>query len=145
MTFYPDLSPYVYLRSAKDYGVALNVGWLSKEYSYPEGNVSSEFLNNLWVHCKSRVLLTRGFSPCELSSECECPIVAKFNREILRLGSAEIRVLAKDGTIFAAPDMIFHYVITHHYLPPKEFVEAVIDGFLPQSPEYLRAKALYNW
>lgn len=44
----------------------------------------------------------------------------------LLVGGAEIRVRAKDGVVYAAPDMIVHYVLAHRYLPPAAFVEAVI-------------------
>lgn len=145
MAFFHDLTPYTYLKSAKDYEVALNIGWLSEEQPYSHGNVSEEFLNNLWLHYKFRVYTTRGFSPCALSSKCIYPVMAEFKGESLRLGSAEIRVLARDGAIFAAPDLIFHYVVFHHYLPPDKFLDAVINGYHPQSPEYLDTKARYGW
>jgi hypothetical protein len=41
------------------------------------------------------------------------------------LGSAELWVPASDGSIFAAPNMIVHYVEMHGYLPPPAFVLAV--------------------
>jgi hypothetical protein len=145
MAFFHDLTPYTYLKSAKDYGIALNVGWLSGGQPYAHGNVSEEFLNNLWLHCKVPVHTTRGLSPCEISQECVYPVVAEFNMESLRLGSAEIRVLAREGTIFAAPDMIFHYITVHRYLPPNKFLDAVINGYLPHSSEYLIAKAKFCW
>lgn len=44
-----------------------------------------------------------------------------------RLGSAEIAV-ATSATSFAAPDLILHYVRTHGYRPPAEFIQAVLDG-----------------
>ena len=42
------------------------------------------------------------------------------------LGNGEIRVTGEDGTVYAAPTMIAHYVAEHHYLPPQEFVDAVL-------------------
>ena len=42
------------------------------------------------------------------------------------LGSAEIRVKGKDGKVYAAPTLIYHYVAAHDYDPPKEFVEALL-------------------
>jgi hypothetical protein len=41
-------------------------------------------------------------------------------------GSAEIRVPGKGNIVFAAPEMIAHYVIMHEYRPPEEFIEAVL-------------------
>jgi hypothetical protein len=45
---------------------------------------------------------------------------------MLSLGSAEIRVPGSGGRIYAAPDLIYHYVEAHGYRPPDEFVEAVM-------------------
>jgi hypothetical protein len=41
--------------------------------------------------------------------------------------------------------MIYHYVVDHHYLPPEEFISAVLDGPLPDSPEYLARAERYEW
>jgi hypothetical protein len=41
------------------------------------------------------------------------------------LGSAEIRVPGKDGKVYAAPNLIYHYIKDCGYLPPQEFIDAV--------------------
>src|SRR5262249_15003835 len=56
----------------------------------------------------------------------------------LQLGSAEILVFGKGGKIYAAPNMIYHYVTVHHYKPPDEFLQALKDGPCPPEPEYLK-------
>ena len=38
--------------------------------------------------------------------------------------------------IYAAPNLIYHYVAVHHYSPPEEFVEAVLHGPNPPSEQY---------
>ena len=43
------------------------------------------------------------------------------------LGSAEIRVEI-GGHWLAAPDLVYHYVTDHAYLPPIEFIDAVIGA-----------------
>jgi hypothetical protein len=49
------------------------------------------------------------------------------------VGSAEIRVHAPSGAIYAAPDMIIHYVEKHGYRPPDHFVQAVMrPGHIPR-------------
>jgi hypothetical protein len=40
------------------------------------------------------------------------------------LGSAEIRVQGADGTLYAAPNLVIHYMTAHHYCPPEEFCRA---------------------
>lgn len=44
----------------------------------------------------------------------------------MRLGSAEIVVKSSSGQVFVAPNLIVHYIEAHSYLPPREFVEAVL-------------------
>jgi transposase len=52
------------------------------------------------------------------------------------LGTSEIRVLSRDGTIYAAPTLIYHYMKIHHYKPPEEFIRALYEGLTPSSQEY---------
>lgn len=44
------------------------------------------------------------------------------------LGTGEVWCEHPSGVIYVAPNLIYHYVKDVHYLPPPEFVEAVIDG-----------------
>jgi hypothetical protein len=41
------------------------------------------------------------------------------------LGNGEIRVRGADGTLYAAPSLIAHYIAEHSYLPPGGFIEAI--------------------
>ncbi|MEW6206883.1 MAG: hypothetical protein AB1631_00845 [Acidobacteriota bacterium] len=41
-------------------------------------------------------------------------------------GSGEIRVRGRGRIRYAAPTLIYHYIETHRYLPPQEFIEAVL-------------------
>jgi hypothetical protein len=104
----------------------------------------------------------RGLHDCELCSHQESGYQATRGEEELYLGSAEIRVFgsstivapgrfsawralfrraSKDGPplriVYAAPDMIYHYVVDHHYRPSDEFIQAVLESNpAPGSPEY---------
>jgi hypothetical protein len=40
------------------------------------------------------------------------------------------------GRIYAAPNLIYHYVRTHHYKPPQEFLGALKDGPFPPGPDF---------
>ncbi len=61
----------------------------------------------------------------------------------LELGSAQIRVFGDRGQIYAAPNMLFHYVTAHHYKPPDEFIQALRHGPCPPDKEYFnRLKSL---
>ena len=61
---------------------------------------------------------------------------AKKRQERLLLGGAEIRVFSAEGTIFAAPTLIYHYIHTHSYDPPIQFCRAVMDLTPPPAEEY---------
>jgi len=47
--------------------------------------------------------------------------------------------------VYAAPDLIYHYVVEHHYCPPDEFIQAVLEGPLPGSLEYEALKKEKGW
>ncbi len=43
-----------------------------------------------------------------------------------RHGNGTIIVVGEDGTHYAAPQLIHHYVKEHHYKPPQGFKDAVM-------------------
>ena len=48
-------------------------------------------------------------------------------------GNGEIRV--SDGNVmYAAPTLIYHYVVAHAYLPPEAFIAAVLAWKDPSGP-----------
>jgi hypothetical protein len=60
----------------------------------------------------------------------------EFEGETLKFGSAEIRVIGSDSVIYAAPNLVFHYVRDHGYKPPQSFIDAVLAEPAPDSQEY---------
>ncbi len=135
MTYYPDLTFYTYKCLKKGYS-ALNVGWLDIEHAYPVGDVSNTFLDRLWAFCREPVFKSRGFNGCEFCHIPGRPIEEQRVNERLRLGSAEVHVMGRDGQVYAAPDLIYHYVVAHHYCPPEEFIQGVMETPLPGTSEY---------
>jgi hypothetical protein len=145
VSYFSDLSLYTYSRD-QDNMVAYNVGWLSNTHSYSQGDVPQEFIKRLWIYCRVFINPMRGYSRCEFcDDQSEWPITALFNEESINLGSAEIRVVKQDGTIFASPNLIFHYILEHKYCPPDGFIDAVLKGYLPDSPEFVALKLKYRW
>ena len=136
MAFFPDLSPYCYHRSDIRPNT-LNVGWLEINEAFPKGNASDAFIKTLWRFCKVPVVQTRGFHVCEFCNmrRDAVPLI-ELDGEKLKSGSSEIRVLAKNGVIYAAPHLVFHYVKDHGYQPPQEFIDAVLSGPEPESEDY---------
>lgn len=122
MAFYEDLSPYNYTHYCEQ---ELNVGWLEKGQPFPIGDVPEEFLNKLELYTQRNFLIfkTKGMHRCEFCSENHG-------------SSNEIRVISDSGIAYAAPTLILHYIAEHKYLPPQEFVDAVLTGPIPGSEEY---------
>lgn len=129
MAYYVDLSAYTYYKPEPQ---SVNIGWLTRGYAYSTGDTSDEFLARLSHYCPGRVNVTRGIHHCEL---CTDPQSAKHQAEVNWLGSAEIRVFYQ-GKVYAAPNLIYHYVTQHDYRPPAEFIEAVLNGPLPGTSAY---------
>lgn len=125
------------------------VGWLSCEYSYPKGKIASGFLERLSIFCCSSHIYYMGYHYCEF---CNGPKSNNWNwREMIDdtpsmklptcgdnrhcLGSGDILIFGP-GDVYIAPNMIYHYVADHDYLPPDEFIQAVLFSPLPDSAEY---------
>lgn len=143
MTFYPDLSIYSYTEHSPG---ALNIGWLGGAQPYRQGEVPAELIERLWTFCRTPVCGTRGLHECELcATDRRSANTAQRDEETITLGSAEIRVFGPQGRIYAAPNLIYHYVIAHRYQPPHEFITAVLEGPLPGAPEYEALAAEWPW
>ncbi|MFE3541950.1 hypothetical protein ACFXK0_03130 [Nocardia sp. NPDC059177] len=135
--YFADLSPYAYIQAPEDCGQALNVGWLSVDEPFPTGETSPQFLSLLKKGSKKRINMTRGYHGCEF---CTSEILAEAKGEMagLRmynelvgleaLGNGEILVRGAAGECYIAPAMIVHYIELHNYLPPQEFIDAVLNG-----------------
>jgi len=138
MTWFPDLSQYTYMQDSylreltpegQDTQVKLNVGWLDSGHDFPVGEPPAGFLDDLAQLCATNAhARTRGWHRCNLPHEqqLEYPFTIKVDGNQIPLGSAEIRVSSADGTMLTAPNLVWHYVDYHRYLPPPEFVEAVL-------------------
>jgi hypothetical protein len=143
MASFEDLSSYTYIDSGIRSGT-VNVGWLDFRTPFPKGAVTSAVLERLWLHCKNRVVQTRGLHTCYFCDYPQCQNNQfEYCGEKLLLGSAEIRVFDNVGNIFASPDLVFHYIRDHSYLPPNSFLRALLEGPTPGTTDYiLKMKSL---
>jgi hypothetical protein len=133
---FPDLTEYKGCSGEGDLGMLpLAVGWLSAKHLYTMGKPSNDFVQRLTAFCRPEhtVCHTPGVRPCPLCGQ-------KVLLDGEPLGSAEIRVLGEED-IFAAPDLIIHFITAHGYMPPPVFLFAVLKGSPPGSPEH---RALVN-
>ena len=137
--YYPDLTPYTFCEWDPDFddqipAPALNVGWLDYFHQFPKWKAAPppEFLNNLFELCFELRMPMQGFHRCQLcwfSPLWFSPFALSVSRngKELMLGSAEIRVSGTGNKVYAAPNLIYHYVEKHRYKPPEDFIKAVLS------------------
>lgn len=139
MAYYKDLTPYEYFASHEKSDIpVLDVGWLEGD-DFDRGETSREFKDHLFQFCQDAniVLIARGFH--------ECPYCRKTwindhpdygnNAHWMSVGDGEIRVIGK-SVLYAAPALVYHYVVANNYRPPQGFIDAVLNGPQPGSDEY---------
>ncbi len=140
MAKYDDLSRYSYFNTAIK-GIELNVGWLGGGTDFPKWEADKVFLQKLWRFFEWEFNSSRGIFLCELPGcehrlESGCGVEVFVGKHLLLLGTAEIRIFGAHDKVYAAPDLIYHYVEKHGYKPPDEFVEAVLNGPYPADSRF---------
>lgn len=132
-----DLDPYTGCEQDDYLGITpLAVGFLTHKRQFETGEANLKFTTKLLRFCSAEITVcpTPQPRPCPL---CNQPITVNG----WRLGGAEIRTIG-DEEIYAAPDLIYHYIVDHGYAPPAEFVRSVMKGPGVDSAEY---RALINF
>ncbi|MEL7531860.1 MAG: tetratricopeptide repeat protein [Bacteroidota bacterium] len=141
MPEFPDL---VFSQDMTPYHPTLSVGWLGEEVAFNKGIVPSDFLiklmNIVQEPSGKLVCFTRGFHDNIIPKDPE--IKAHYQANIPDLftqypiGNGEIH-FRHQAVNYAAPVMIYEYIVENGYLPPKEFIEAVSKGKLIREDEWL--------
>ncbi len=141
VTYFADLSPYSFLLNGLhdefvEQPVAVNIGWLGAGHEFPVGEAPEWLVPGiLKLVAHDLVNLTRGYHQCHLCEDpCWPPTGTEFSGEQQTLGNGEIRVRGADGTLYAAPSLIGHYVAEHAYLPPDGFIEAIREAARTGAP-----------
>jgi len=70
------------------------------------------------------VNVMRGWHICEFCHQI-VEVLGPGGQSII-LGDAEIRIKGNAAKVYAAPNLVYHYVQAHRYRPPDEFLEALI-------------------
>jgi len=135
MAYYEDLSDYEYYHKSFYRPVTKNVGWLGLEHEFPTEVPTETFLDKLWDFCLVSVAQMRGRHVCELCAGGNSYCYER-NGGIINIGTAEIRAFSKTEIIYAAPNLIYHYVKIHHYRPPDDFLLSILNGPAPPSQVY---------
>lgn len=135
MDFYKDLTYYnrFHFENAQNVGFG-RIGAEKTQVRLPYG-----FMPRLLKYLKYPLNTARGGLPRRIT----------IDGETYTLGFSEIRVLDKNGRVFAAPNDIVGYIQDSVYDPPAVFVEAVMTGIDPDSDVYRayleRYSAQYCW
>jgi hypothetical protein len=135
MAYFPDLSEYEYLPPIDPAVRQINVGWLAAGREFERKKASGALLDSVWDYCTLSFEQSRGRHECEFCL-ADASRISERNSQQLLLGSAEIRVLSRSGEIYAAPNLIYHYMVVHDYAPPDQFIDAVMTGPRPFSQDY---------
>jgi hypothetical protein len=128
--YFADLTTYSYLRNNEEIPGVLNIGWLDIRYPFTKGDVLPVYIEKLAeiILTKRTVLLARGRHDCEFCIEIP-KVVSEDN--YVPLGCSEIWIPAENNIIYAAPNMIHHYIVAHHYQPPQVFLDALLKVEFP--------------
>ena len=117
MTYFADLTPYTY--AGKNKSVALNVGWLDIKFPFDTEVPDPKFVDCLRWLVNEPIDRFRGSHACQW-----CPVTSADGK-LFASGNGTIIVLS-ESKVYAAPQLIHHYVSVHHYNPPQEFIDAVM-------------------
>ncbi len=144
MAHYRDLEPCTYFGPTRL--PLLAVGWLQAGHEVPQGpvppvDVLIKLAQALEVP-SSRGFL--GWHDCDLcrldlGPRTLCFMLGEMSSSMeVKMGIRNLFVPAKT-VAYVAPSLLFHYVDSHGYGPPPEFVEAVRACPDPTSAEYASA------
>jgi hypothetical protein len=126
MTFFPDMGTITMVAAGSHVRA---IGWLDRDHPFCQGNLPPGFLERLQKFVEkwdesARLLgfgMFAGWHSCEFCADGR--------------GTGDFGVPFGD-VLFVAPTLILHYVSSHHYLPPADFVTAVMKSPTPGSSQY---------
>jgi hypothetical protein len=135
MNFYfPDLSYYPKVCCDEERGIKLiAIGWLDKGHTFQTGEISKEAIQKLEIFCSKPMILTLGKRDCPFcNTKGPIRMILGTGNELIIHGTDEVRIPSKDGKkVYGVPNLIIHFIKTHNYSPPQEFIDAVIAAPLP--------------
>jgi hypothetical protein len=112
------------------------VGWLARSVTYPRGASGADFVVRVEEYARHWSESTEALGwPCAAGFHT-CELCDAFH------AAGNFGVPGR-GVLYVCPEMIAHYVVAHEYLPPPEFVEALVAAPLPGTPAYALAVARF--
>lgn len=129
-----DLAPYQYGTPIPVLGVRA-VGWCERGRSDDRLVLTDAERNDVLAAVgpllrSARANPMRGFHLCDLCDSADGPLPYEDERGTVYLGAAEIWIPDGEGGVFAAPDLVLHYIDGHRYRPPAPFLQAA-KRFVP--------------
>ena len=93
------------------------VGYLSIDEEFKKGVVSQRFINKLrQVWNEGSILGSLGHHDCEF-----CIDEGNYEGRVTS-SSEKVLIDRKNNIKYIFPEMIFHYIEKHNYLPPEDFI-----------------------
>ena len=129
MSWYPDLGTETMIDSGPHVRA---IGWLSSKYPYPTGDVPTDVLERIKLHVQHWLQDQKALNWHSFRGLHQCELCQQF-RSYGNIGVPAGEVL------YVFPEMLAHYIEVHHYLPPAEFMAALMTSPLPGTPEYVEA------
>jgi len=130
-----DLDPYQGCPADQFLGILpLAVGFLGRNGPFETGKMPAAFPPALLPYCQPSATV------CHIKANRPCPLC---NQLIAGYGSGELRAIG-DEELYAAPDLLHHYVTAHHYRPPDEFIDAILHGPGPDTAEHRALRLAYQ-
>lgn len=132
--YFPDLGTRTQIASGAHVRA---VGWLDAVHPFPAGELPAEAVDRIGAFAArwGESVDDLGWGVFAGSHRCELCSAA--------VASGNFGVPAGD-ILFVCPEMIVHYVTAHRYLPPGEFVDAILAASLPGSEDYASAVARFR-
>ncbi len=128
MAEFTDLSPCTYFPVAEP-NTLVSVGWLGPSLSFQTGSAPNDFFDRLTALIADPwhpPFAAAGGHSCEL---CQPGVqsVSRFSGREFSSHSVQNIFVPHGGRVFVAPEGIAHYIACHRYVPPEEFMQAVLE------------------
>jgi len=123
--WYEDLAECGYFA---EFFPTIAIGWLENGKPYSIGKTPKEAVETIYKFNKTDGMYYRflGYHECDF-----CDFVN------IELGATTILIAYQDK-VYACPALIIHYMEKHQYLPPDEFIEAVLNYDHQFAMEYFK-------
>ena len=105
------------------------VGWLGRRVPITEETPAGCVDGLMTAHKPGTIIrdFSLGSHDCEV---CDAPhaTTVRWRGRSLRLNGLGHHFVRLGDVVYMCPELLLHYVLRHGYLPPSEFVQAVMEG-----------------